>query len=488
MKEYILFDLDGTLTDPKLGITSCVQYALHSFGIEEPNLDKLEPFIGPPLKDSFMEFYGFDEKKAEKAVAKYRERFQDTGLFENEIYPGIRGMLQNLKKRGMHLAVASSKPTVYVERILEHFKIRKYFQVVVGSELDGSRVNKDEVVQEALSQLFLGGLVEKDKVYMVGDRKFDVEGARAQGVESVGVSYGYGSLEELKEAGADYIVRSVGELQHFLYREFSDNDKGNFTKGMLPLIGPVLLLVVLKRLGLEWFSLLGGGFYGSVNLLVAGLLYLGACLCLSKSIRWYIGRGNACRYLNHLWLETRTHYLYLLLGSLGFILGMNGLMVLSGLTTREVLHYELLFSQRMLTRGWFIAQFEVPIPLALLVSVFLVPLAEEFIFRGILQNGLRERMKPWPAILGATILFALYQTDWTMFGYALLLGLLLGYAYEYFNSFYLPCVIHMLSAFFMYLLTYGSEPGKLYSWPVSLIFLVVGCVFMGLLAGKKRLR
>jgi len=154
MKAYLLFDLDGTLTDPKLGITTCVQYALKSFGIEEPDLDKLEPFIGPPLKDSFMQFYGLDEKEAETAVDKYRERFQDIGLFENEIYPGIREMLRVLKKKGMHLAVASSKPTVFVERILEHFKIRKYFEVVVGSELDGRRVNKDEVVQEALSALF----------------------------------------------------------------------------------------------------------------------------------------------------------------------------------------------------------------------------------------------------------------------------------------------------------------------------------------------
>lgn len=488
MKEYILFDLDGTLTDPKLGITSCVQYALKAFDIEEPDLDKLEPFIGPPLKDSFIEFYGFEEKQAEEAVAKYRERFQETGLFENEIYSGIEELLKNLKKRGMHLAVASSKPTVYVERILEYFKIRKYFQVVVGSELDGRRVNKDEVVQEALSQLFSGGLVDKDKVYMVGDRKFDVEGARAQGVESVGVSYGYGSLEELKEAGADYIVRSVGELQHFLYREFSDNEKNGFGKEVLSLLGPVLLLVVLKRLGQEWFALLGGGFHSSGNLLMVGLAYCVTGVCLIKSARWYIGRGNACRYLNHLWFEKREHYLYLFLGTLGMILGMNGLMVLSGLTTREVLYHDLVFSKLLLRNEYFILQYKIPMPLVLIVSVLLIPLVEELVFRGIYLNGLRQRMKPWPAILGSALLFAIYQTNWAMFGYSLILGLLLGYAYEYFNSFYMPCVIHILSAFFLYLLTYGSEPGKLYNWPVTVLFLVAGVVFTGLLAGKKKLR
>ena len=220
MKEYLLFDLDGTLTDPKVGITTCVQYALKSFGIEEPDLDKLEPFIGPPLKDSFMQFYGLSEKDAEAAVDKYRERFKDIGLFENEVYEGIPQMLRTLKNKGMHLAVASSKPTVFVERILDHFQMREYFEAVVGSELDGRRVNKDEVVAEALQQLFGEKEIEYDKVYMIGDRKFDVEGARALGVESIGVSYGYGSLEELKEAGADYMVQSVGELSYVLLREF----------------------------------------------------------------------------------------------------------------------------------------------------------------------------------------------------------------------------------------------------------------------------
>ena len=203
MKKYFLFDLDGTLTDPKVGITTCVQYALHSFGIEEPDLDKLEPFIGPPLKDSFMEFYGMDERQAEEAVEKYRERFSDKGLFENEIYPGIARMLQILSGKGFRLAVASSKPTVFVEKILEHFGIRQYFKAVVGSELDGSRSSKDQVVMEALHQLFGDKPILCNEVYMIGDRRFDVEGARAMRVDSVGVTDGYGGMEELREAHAD---------------------------------------------------------------------------------------------------------------------------------------------------------------------------------------------------------------------------------------------------------------------------------------------
>jgi len=216
MKKYLLFDLDGTLTDPKVGITTCVQYALKSFGIEEPDLDKLEPFIGPPLKDSFMEFYGMDDTRAQAAVDKYRERFSDKGLFENEMYEGIPQLLSKAKERGYVLAVASSKPTVFVETILNHFGIRQFFDVVVGSELDGTRVNKDEVLRTTLIELSQDQPLQLDEVYMIGDRKFDVEGAQKIGVECVGVTYGYGSAEELRGAGADYVVRSVRELENFL--------------------------------------------------------------------------------------------------------------------------------------------------------------------------------------------------------------------------------------------------------------------------------
>ena len=151
--QSLLFDLDGTLTDPKEGITSSVQYALRAFGIEVAVLDKLTPFIGPPLRDSFRQFYGFDEERTEAAVAKYREYFSDRGIFQNEIYPGIRELLGELEESGRTLAVASSKPQVFVERILRYFDIYDCFSVIVGSGLDGSRENKEAVVEEVLRQL-----------------------------------------------------------------------------------------------------------------------------------------------------------------------------------------------------------------------------------------------------------------------------------------------------------------------------------------------
>lgn len=221
MFQYCLFDLDGTLTDPREGITKSVQYALKAYGIEETDLTKLEPFIGPPLVDSFMEFYGFTKEQATKAVEIYRERFAPIGVLENEIYPGISDMLDCLSKKGMKLAVASSKPECFVHQILEHFKIENYFAVIVGSELDGRRTAKEEVVEEALRQLNMTDVSseeKKRKCAMVGDRRFDMEGATAHGLTGIGVRFGFAGKGELEEAGADFIVDTVEELKEILLR------------------------------------------------------------------------------------------------------------------------------------------------------------------------------------------------------------------------------------------------------------------------------
>lgn len=227
MFEKVLFDLDGTLTDPKIGITKCVQYALKHFGIEE-EADNLTKFIGPPLIDSFMEFYGFNIDKARKATDIYRERFAPIGKFENEVYEGIPEMLKRLKENGVILAVASSKPEPFVNDILEHFDLSSYFDVVVGSLLNETRTKKEEVIEEALKRLdiaYEGSLgsengitikAPKESVAMVGDRKFDVASARDMGITAVGVSYGYAEKGELEAESPDFIAKSVDELLDFL--------------------------------------------------------------------------------------------------------------------------------------------------------------------------------------------------------------------------------------------------------------------------------
>ncbi|MBQ5682119.1 MAG: HAD family hydrolase [Peptococcaceae bacterium] len=213
MITYLLFDLDGTLTNPQEGITKCVQHALRAFGIEEPDLEKLIPFIGPPLIQSFMEFYNMSEEDARKAVAVYRERFSTVGLFENFPYPGIADMLAELKAQGKILAVASSKPTIYVRRILEKFELAPYFDVIEGSNLDGTRVDKKEVIAEVLSQL---DNPSADDLLMIGDRKFDVIGARETGFGCVGVRFGFAAPDELEQSGAVYIADTVRDLHRYL--------------------------------------------------------------------------------------------------------------------------------------------------------------------------------------------------------------------------------------------------------------------------------
>ena len=209
----VLFDLDGTLTDPALGITKSVAYALESFGIHIEDLGTLCRFIGPPLKDSFMEYYGFSEEQALVAVEKYREYFRDIGIYENELYPGIKEMLQKLKDSGVMVVLATSKPKIFADIILEHFDIMKYFNLVCGSELDGTRVKKGEVISYALEK---AGILEPHMAVMVGDRKHDMLGAKEAGICCIGVTFGYGGFEELNEAGADAIVDSVEELGRML--------------------------------------------------------------------------------------------------------------------------------------------------------------------------------------------------------------------------------------------------------------------------------
>lgn len=213
MYRYILFDLDGTLTDPKEGITRCVQYALQYFGIEADTEDLID-FIGPPLLESFQKYYHLDDEQGHMALKKYRERFSDIGIFENGVYPGIQKLLAALKNQGRKIALATSKPGVYAERILERYELLPYFDVVVGSELDGRRTDKGEVITEALKQLQIQN-EQKQEVLMIGDRLHDMVGAGKNQIDKLGVYYGYAHDGELEEAGADYIVHTVEELAEF---------------------------------------------------------------------------------------------------------------------------------------------------------------------------------------------------------------------------------------------------------------------------------
>ena len=216
-KRYILFDLDGTLTDPKEGITKSVQHALAHFGIAVDDLDSLIPFIGPPLTDSFEMFYGFTHEQALEGVRVYREYFTQRGWRENQEYAGVREMLRALKTAGFSLSVATSKPEVFALRILDYFHLTDYFDVVGGADLDGTRIRKADVIRYTLGRAGVSQSGQAlEQVAMVGDREHDILGAKAVGIESVGVLYGYGSREELEAAGADALAEQPGDLVRLL--------------------------------------------------------------------------------------------------------------------------------------------------------------------------------------------------------------------------------------------------------------------------------
>jgi phosphoglycolate phosphatase len=207
--EYILFDLDGTLIDSGIGITNSVMYVLKKYNIEVSDRTELYKFVGPPLEDSFQTYYGFSKEETKKVLEYYREYYRDKGMFENLVYDGIEDLLKTLKNNSKILIVATSKSEIFARQILEHYDIAKYFTYIAGSSLDGTRGKKEEVIKYALESC---SIIDLSKVIMVGDREYDIIGAKAVGIHSMGVLFGYGDKNELETAGADFIVDSVQEI------------------------------------------------------------------------------------------------------------------------------------------------------------------------------------------------------------------------------------------------------------------------------------
>ena len=212
MYQTILFDLDGTLTDSGQGILNSVAYALDQMGIEEPDLASLQRFIGPPLYESFSRFYQLNPADTQAAVDAFRVYFKEKGIFENQLYEGVIPLLESLTEADKTLAIATSKPEVFAKQILDYFGIAHYFDVIAGASLDSSRINKTDVISYALAQLDY----DPQTTIMVGDREHDIEGAQANQLASIGVLYGYGTKQELEEAGATRIAQTVVDLKELL--------------------------------------------------------------------------------------------------------------------------------------------------------------------------------------------------------------------------------------------------------------------------------
>ncbi len=492
MFRFVLFDLDGTLTDPKEGICKCVQYALKAQNIDEPDLDKLEPFIGPPLKNSFMDFYGMDEEHAIAAVEKYRERFSTIGLYENELYPGMKECLQSFKSHGIKLAVASSKPKEFVDRILKHFQIEEYFDVVCGSEKNGKKVEKPDVMREAISKLFhvreesvadkSKNIIPWDDILMVGDRKFDVEGAKAFGIKCVGVSYGYATEGELEAAGADFITDELEELHRYitgkkLEQSSQDGRRGIFSsiRILMPVVYEYLLsLMLLLVFRLGWDVLIQGplqeqsGWYADRSSLVAVCFdVVATVVCAIVFYQWY--QKEKILPVSQVVKRRRQKKLkqdVVLIGlaSVFLALFLNISFTLLKVTTASQTYNEVATTQ-----------YSVPLLLGLLHYGLIKPIEEELVFRGLVYGRMRKNFSPILSVPVSALIFGAYHGNMVQLVYAFFMGCLLAYLYERYKSLKAPILVHGSANLAVYLVSSMAVMGEAVVSPV-------GCVVSGVLA------
>lgn len=444
MYRYILFDLDGTLTDPKEGICRSVQYALEKAGRRVPEIDELTLFIGPPLRDSFREFCHMDDTQTEQAVTDYRERFAEVGWKENFPYAGIDLLLAHCRQQGAKLAVASSKPQVFVEKILKHFGLYKYFDVIVGSEPDGRRSKKEEIVKEALDRLYgrygkkMPDAQKREQTAMVGDRKFDIEGARSEGVDGIGVSYGYAEKGELAAAGADAIAGSVKELEELLlggtipgvsdHVQIKPVPEKSFWKALY-MIAPFAAFFLLSQV----IYMLGAGIAGLLLQSKDPQTFAWAQEHLQAIKDWtsvltnagivvalyFFYRGWEPLPWKHKTLVSQERSLIrnLQIAGMGifFSLGLNILIsrLAAMLVPRDIAE----------KAGYNTAT---PLLVGIALFIFVTPLMEELLFRWLLYNRISRVFSSGMTVLITAVFFGFYHGNLVQGTYAFLMGLLLA--------------------------------------------------------------
>ena len=496
MSQVILFDLDGTLTESGEGITKCVQYALKKMGIVENDLKKLECFIGPPLKDSFVKYGGLSEEKAIEAIAYYRERYEKEGIFENRLYPKISDLLELLQINDKIMGVASAKPEPYVKQILEHFGIASYFKTIVGSEMNGARVTKTEVIEEALIRLHMQ--TERDKVVMVGDRAEDVRGALTCGIQCLGVLYGYGSEEELKQAGAVYLAEDVEDLavlaspsdeettEHVESIRQNDLNEMVFvpeeevTDAVEANLGDTLTKTKAKKAKVaklhpihhlwRWFYPLAlyliisvavtlcSGIYFAVTLLVGSESYDVELLIekiLNTSLLQTMIAGVLMAVISlFLYRSDQKKREYEIFGSgkttrwcpaiawlVVFVISIAGCQFLNDVIEIVGLH-ELFPTYTDVADQTIYSQ---PVWLILLTVGVVAPVSEELLFRGLLFSRMKDWIKPWLAVVFSAAFFGLYHGNVVQFIYAFLMGILFAVIYHRTGVLRTTIVAHMVA-------------------------------------------
>lgn len=507
MYRYVLFDLDGTLTDPKEGICKCVQYALHEMNIEEPDLDRLECFIGPPLLASFRDFYQMDDAQCELAVKKYRERYATIGIFENELYPGMEDLLKKLSEKGIRLAIASSKPQLFVERILKHFKIEGYFEVVAGSDMNGKKVEKIDVMREAIARLFhtsedcvmeqlqkkSGKHLPSDQLLMVGDRKFDVEGAKSFGIDSVGVSYGYAEDGELKEAGATYITDDLSELYRIITDERMPRptDKKNAFQKSLYVLMPlvynfVLTSGILLIIQVILDSLLKGSlsgytayftehssqyavFFDAFATLICGIIFARMYQKEKKKpISDVVKRRNQTRL--------KKDGLLIVLAGMALALFLN--IVFS--------HLHILTSSEAYNQVAGV-QYSVSIVRGLIIYGLIKPIEEELVFRGLIYGRMRLYFPKVFCIPISALIFGCYHGNFVQAIYGFLMGCAMAWLYENYKSLTASVLFHSAANVIVFLFSMVPVLGKMASGvAIALVSGLAALIITGILWRKNK--
>ncbi|MBP3900851.1 MAG: HAD hydrolase-like protein [Blautia sp.] len=445
MYKAILFDLDGTLTESGPGIMRSVQYALLRIGHPEENIENLRVFVGPPLKEQFMKYAGIDEETADAALTFYRQRYAPIGMYENELYPGVVQMLEDLHTDGYTLAVASSKPEPYVLRILEHFDIAGYFEVVVGSGLDGSLGTKEEVVREALIRL---GLEEHpEETLMVGDKEHDVFGARAAGVECIGAAWGYGAPGELEKAEPLKIVRTPEDVVQFL----------NST--------PLRRESVLRKI---WRTLYPAGIHLGISIAVSsvfGMLaaaFVGLEMANDLSYRYTIELTGITAMLTilpcaFLYLNDRDRRKdgRLIPSPPGGKISVPGILLLVGLGAALSLYGNVLLG--LLAQLFPIDDYSEVIEqvergktlwVLIICMGILAPIAEEMVFRWLIYLRLRDTFPIWIAALISSAFFGIYHGNVMQAIYAGVLGLFFALALEMTGNIWSSVILHVSANIF----------------------------------------
>lgn len=503
MFKAVLFDLDGTLTDSAEGITKSVQYALAHYGIQVEDHNQLKCFVGPSLYVQFQTYARMSKEQSVEAVKKFRERFAKVGIYENAVYPGIEEVLKSLKAQGITLAIASAKPQVFVNQVLEHFHLASYFDVIVGSELDGTRAQKSEVITEVLRQLQLEDCPHE--VLMVGDRLQDIQGAKECGTTSLGVAYGYGGREELIHADADYIVNNVAELQHF------------FTINPKPITPQEHYERRVKKHGIAlkiWRALypIGIHFVGAGIASFIGTAIVMTSLIMSNSnmsqqglmdatmsyalLFTFIGQLIAFPFLYYYFkkdtvLRNRCKKVpiiqsvkkfsvvtwiafYVFAACLG--MGLSNLIDLSGLSQLFPGYSEI--SEQVFQNQNLLLS-------VLTVGIF-APLVEELAFRGLMYKRVKEYAGVNAGVIVSSLAFGLYHGNMVQFIFAALLGAVMAIFYEKTDNLWVPIMLHigvnitstLLSEFFT---GYGSVGIFLLSTIVEIIVAIV----LGIILWKK---